>query len=188
VYTAAVLLRKAQEHEGEDFEVEWRYLSLEQINSNEGDDWKIWEQPASYPMRSRWAFRGAEAARKQGKEAFDQFHFNLLKARHEDRKELANQETIFDAARDAGLDMEQFEKDFEAATIDQVGVDHEEGVEKYGVFGTPTFVFEGGHSGYLKMRPLPPDDELASTWEQVKGLIAGRPEIGEIKRPVPKKQ
>ena len=168
-------------------DVEWRYLSLEQINSNEGEGFKIWEQPASYPMRSRWAFRGAEAARKQGKDAFERFHLNLLTARHVDRKELATQDTIFEAAEAAGLDMDQFKKDFEAATIDQVGVDHEEGVSKYGVFGTPTIVFDGERAGYLKLRPLPEGDELGKTWEQVKGLINGRPEIGELKRPVPKK-
>lgn len=180
------MLQKAKEHEGDNLEIDWRYLSLEQINSNEGDDWKIWEQPANYPMRSRWAFRGAEAARNQGKDAFEKYHLNLLTARHVDRKELTTQDTIFEAAEAAGLDMDKFKQDFDAATIDQVGVDHQEGVTKYGVFGTPTIVINGEHAGYLKMRPLPADDELASTWEQVKTMIAGRPEIGEIKRPVPK--
>lgn len=180
------MLQKAKEHEGDNLEIEWRYLSLEQINSTEGDGWKIWEQPTSYPMRGRWAFRGAEAARKQGKDAFETFHLNLLTARHVDRKELATQDTIFEAAQEAGLDMDRFKQDFEAATIDQVGVDHEEGVQNYGAFGTPTIVFDGQHAGYLKLRPLPEGDELAKTWEQVRDLIVGRPEIGEIKRPVPK--
>jgi predicted DsbA family dithiol-disulfide isomerase len=188
VYTAAVLLRKAREHEGDNLDVQWRYLSLEQINQKEGDGWKIWNQPGNYPMRSRYSFMGAEAARKQGDDAFDRYHLSMLKARHVDGKELTERETVFDAAREAGLDMEQFENDFDAATLERLAKDHEEGVEKYGVFGTPTLVFEGGRSGYLKLRPLPPDEELASTWEQVKGLIAGRPEIGEIKRPVPKER
>jgi predicted DsbA family dithiol-disulfide isomerase len=179
-------LRKAKDIEGDDLDVEWRYLSLEQINSNEGDDWKIWEQPSNYPMRSRWAFRGAEAARKQGKDAFEKFHLGLLTARHVDRKELATQDTIFEVAEEAGLDIEKFKQDFENATIDQVGVDHEEGVSKYGVFGTPTIVINSERAGYLKLRPLPPDEELGQTWEQVKAIIDGRPEIGEIKRPVPK--
>lgn len=137
-------------------------------------------------MRSRWAFRGAEAARKQGDDAFERYHLGMLTARHVDRKELTDEKTIFEVAEEAGLDMEQFKKDFEAATIDQVGVDHEEGVNKFGVFGTPTIVFDGERAGYLKLRPLPEGDELGKTWEQVKDLIAGRPEIGEIKRPVPK--
>jgi predicted DsbA family dithiol-disulfide isomerase len=182
------LLQKAKEEEGDALEIEWRYLSLEQINSKEGDDWKIWEQPANYPMRSRWAFRGAEAARKQGKDAFERFHINMLAARHVDQKELTDERTVFEAAEKAGLDMDQFKSDFEAATIDKVGEDHQEGVGNYGIFGTPTIVIDGEHTGYLKMRPLPADEELGSTWKQVKDLIAGRPEIGEIKRPVAPKR
>jgi predicted DsbA family dithiol-disulfide isomerase len=138
-------------------------------------------------MRGRFAFRGAEAARKQGKNAFERFHLSLLSARHVDQKELTAEETIFEAAESAGLDMKQFKKDYEAATIDQVGIDHEEGVSNYGIFGTPTLIIDKTHPGYLKMRPLPPEEELVDTWKQVKGLIAGRPEIGEIKRPVAKK-
>ncbi|TVR71312.1 MAG: hypothetical protein EA415_11600 [Sphaerobacteraceae bacterium] len=180
------MLQKAKE-EDDALDIEWRYLSLEQINSKEEDDWKIWEQPANYPMRSRWAFRGAEAARKQGKDAFERYHLNMLKARHVDQKELTDEDTVFEAAKEAGLDMDQFRADFDAATIDKVGADHEEGVDKFGIFGTPTIVIDGEHAGYLKMRPLPADDELGATWQQVKSMIAGRPEIGEIKRPVPRK-
>lgn len=135
-------------------------------------------------MRGRWAFKGAEAARKQGKDAFERYHIGLLAARHVDQKELTDKETIFETAREAGLDMAQFENDFDAATLESVAKDHEHGVSTYGVFGTPTLVFEDGKSGYLKMRPLPPDDELVDTWKQVKSVVAGRPEIGEIKRPV----
>jgi predicted DsbA family dithiol-disulfide isomerase len=179
------LLQKAKEIEGDNLDIEWRYLSLEQINNKEGGDWKIWEQPETYPMRGRWAFKGAEAARKQGKDAFERFHLKLLAARHVDQKELTDKDTIFETARDAGLDMDRFGSDFEAASLDQLAADHEAGVRTYGVFGTPTLVFEGGKSGYLKMRPLPPEEELAGTWRQVKDVVQGRPEIGEIKRPVP---
>jgi 2-hydroxychromene-2-carboxylate isomerase len=179
------LLQKAQEHEGDELDVEWRYLSLEQINHKEGEGWTIWDQPESYPMRSRYAFKGAEAARKQGDDAFKRYHLSMLTARHVDGKELIEKETIFGAARVAGLDMDKFEKDFEAAGLERLKNDHQEGVSKHGVFGCPTLVFDGEKSGYLKMRPLPPDEELAKTWEQIKALVVGRPEIGEIKRPTP---
>ena len=181
------MLRKAKDIEGDNLEIEWRYLSLEQINTKEANGWRIWDQPSSYPMRSRWAFRGAEAARKQGNDAFERFHLNLLKARHVDRKELTTIETIYETAEASGLDLDRFKQDFEEATIDQVGVEHQAGVEKHGVFGTPTLGFNEEHAGYLKLRPLPPDDELGETWKEVKALIYGRPEIGEIKRPVPKR-
>jgi 2-hydroxychromene-2-carboxylate isomerase len=179
------LLRHAKEHAGDDLDVTWRYLSLEQINNKHGGDWKIWDQPQAYPMRGRLSFMGAESARAQGADAFEKFHLALLTARHVDGKELTDRETIFAAARDAGLDMDRFERDFDAATLDALAEDHEAGVSKHGVFGCPTIVFDNGKAGYLKLRPLPPDDELLSTWEQIKAIIHGRPEISEIKRPTP---
>ena len=185
MYTAAVLLQHAQQHLGDKLDVTWRYFSLEQVNQKNGPDWKLWDQPESYPSRARLAFKGAEAARKQGKAAFDRFNLALLTARHVDGKDLTDRQTILDAAKAAELDVQQFERDFDAATLGPVGRDHEEGVQTYGVFGTPTFVFEDGQAAYLRLRPLPPDDELPAVWEQLRALMQDRPTIQEIKRPVP---
>jgi len=105
-----------------------------------------------------------------------------------DGKDLTDRQTILDVATSADLNMERFEHDFDAATLDQVGRDHEEGVQTYGVFGTPTFVFESGRAAYMRLRPLPPTEELPAVWEQVRALIEERPTILEIKRPVPPAQ
>ena len=155
------------------------------MNQKNGPDWKLWDQPESYPSRARFAFKGAEAARKQGPEAFDRFHLALLTARHVDGKDLTDRQTILDVAESAGLDMARFEHDFDAATLEPVGRDHEEGTQTYGVFGTPTFVFDSGQAAYLRLRPLPPDDELPAVWEQIRAIMQERPTIQEIKRPVP---
>ena len=137
------MLHHAQQQLGDKLNIAWRYFSLEQVNQKNGPDWKLWEQPESYPSRARLCFKGAEAARKQGEDAFTRFHLALLAARHVDGKELTEPQTILDAARSAELDMSKFERDFDSATLDNVGRDHEAGVNTYGVFGTPTLVFEG---------------------------------------------
>jgi predicted DsbA family dithiol-disulfide isomerase len=178
------LLHHAKQELGDKLNVSWRYFSLEQVNNKNGEDWKLWQQPESYPSRARFSFKGAEAARKQGDDAFDRFHLALLAARHVDGKELTERDTIFDAARSAELDVDQFERDFDAANLDSVGRDHEAGVNTYGVFGTPTFVFDGGGAAYLRLRPLPPDSEMMAVWDRVKDVMAERPQILEIKRPV----
>lgn len=179
------MLRSARERLGEQLQIDWKYFPLEQVNSTHGEDWKLWEQPESYPSRSRLAWKGAEAARKQGRDAFERFNVALLTARHADGRELTDQQTIFDAAAQAGLDREQFRRDFESADLTALGPDYEEGREEYGVFGTPTFLFEGAKPAYLKLRPLPPDEELFDVYQQVKALMVERPNIQEIKRPVP---
>ncbi len=47
--------------------INWKYFSLEQVNSQQEPEWKIWEQPEDYPSRGIHAFRAAEAARQQDK-------------------------------------------------------------------------------------------------------------------------
>ncbi len=179
------MLHHAQQQLGDKLNVKWRYFSLEQVNQKNGPDWKLWEQPESYPSRARFCFKGAEAARKQGDDAFSRFHLALLTARHVDGKELTDPQTIKDAAKSAELDMDKFERDFNDATLDTVGRDHEEGVNTYGVFGTPTLVFEGGKAAYLRLRPLPAESEMTAVWDQLQNMISTRPYIQEIKRPVP---
>lgn len=178
------MLHKVKQELGDQVDVNWRYFSLEQVNQKNGPDWKLWDQPESYPSRARLAWKGAIAAREQGRDAFDRFHLALLTMRHVDNRELTDRETIFDAARAVELDMAQFERAFAAATLESVGRDHEAGVATFGVFGTPTFVFDNGNAAYLRLRPLPPENELMAVWEQIKGIMADRPQILEIKRPV----
>ncbi len=179
------MLHHAQQELGDQLKVSWRYFSLEQVNNKNGADWKLWEQPDSYPSRSRLCWKGADAAREQGDDAFKRFHLALLTARHVDGKELTDPETILGAAKSAELDMARFERDFNAATLTAVGHDHEEGVNTYGVFGTPTIVFDDGRAAYLRLRPLPPESEMMAVWERLQDIIAERPYILEVKRPVP---
>lgn len=80
--------------------------------------------------------------------------------------------------------MARFEQDFNNASLDAVGHDHEEGVNTYGVFGTPTFVFPDGRAAYLRLRPLPPEPEMMAVWQQLEAIMEERPYILEIKRPV----
>ena len=79
-----MLLLRAREA-GRDFEVNWRYFSLTQVNNKE-EGWTVWEAPEGEPVRGRLAFKAAEAARRQ--DAFDRLHMPLLEARHIHRQDL----------------------------------------------------------------------------------------------------
>lgn len=164
--------------------MEWKNFVLQQINSKEGPEWKAWDQPES-EQRSFPSLRGGVAARKQGSEASNRFHLAMLNARHNDRVALNEKDVIMNVASDAGLDMAQFEKDYEdPLTTSTVVQEHEEAVSEHGVFGTPTFVFEGGHSAFLKTL-VPPEGEEVSVYEGFMALIGRHPYIGEIKHPQP---
>ncbi len=162
--------------------MEWRWFSLEQVNSVEGPEWKVWDEPPGFRSRSLLAFKAGEAARRQGPEAFERFLLALLRARHVERLPLDEQETIDRAAAES-LDAARLRRDMQDPTLLRaLKRDHEEALT-LGVFGTPTLVFDNGGAAYLKMRPDPPDDEVMDVWRSLKALIADRPYITEVKRP-----
>ncbi len=172
------------DHLGERLQVNWRFFPLEQVNSAEGPDWKLWQQPDSHRSRGRPAFQAAIAARRQGDDAFDRFHLALLRAKHEDGQDHGRAETLIDVARRVDLDVERFERDLhDRSHLPLIGVDYEEARARHGVFGTPTFVFPNGEAAYLKLLPLPPEAETMPVFEEFVRAARDRPFVLEIKRP-----
>ena len=179
-------LDKLGRHYGPRLQVNWKYFSLEQVNEDAGEGRNIWDEPPGYKPRGLLAFKAAEASRRQGAAAFERFHLNLLIERHEKGRKSLTQEVIDDAARAAGLDLDRLHRDMaDPAVLQALARDHTEAVEQFGVFGTPTILFEGGHPVYLKMRPAPPAGEEVDVFESVRRLATEREYIAEIKRPMP---
>jgi len=164
--------------------IEWYAFPLEQVNSTQGPEWKLWEQPNEYKSRGLWAFRGGEAARLQGKELFERFHMALLRARHVEERDIANPEVLIEVARKVGLDVDKFRQDLSnRSLLAKIGEDYMRGVEEHGVWGTPTLVFNGRQAAYLKLRPAPPPEESVKLFEELFDIIHGRPYVIEVKRP-----
>ena len=187
MHNAAVWLDRVKQVYGENLEITWKSFSLEQVNSKQGADWRVWEQPDGYASRSLLSLRAGEAARLQGTQSFERFHLALLTARHGDkgRVSLDQVEPLVAVARGAGLDVDRFQEDLDdQALLKNIARDHTEAVEVHGVFGTPTFVFEDGNAAYLKTF-LPPREESIAFFEHFVALVANRPYLGELKRPQP---
>jgi len=164
--------------------INWKYFSLEQVNSQQGAQWKIWEQPEDYPSRGLRAFWAAEAARRQGEAAFSCFHIALLRARHEQRRDIADMNTLIEVAESADLEMTQFQKDLsDRQLLARLAEDHTFAVETLGVFGTPTLVFPERQAIFLKMSPLPSPEECLSVFTELRQLAERRQYIQEVKRP-----
>jgi len=79
----------------------------------------------------------ARAAQAQGK--FWEYH-DLL---YENQSGGFSDERLVELAREADLDVERFEKDFESRRHEQVVAEDFEGGQQRGVSGTPTFVVNG---------------------------------------------
>jgi len=168
---------------GERLQVEWHSFPLEQVNSVQSPEWKLWEQPDEYRSKGLWALRAAEAAKQQGKEPFERFHMVLLRARHADKRDVADRAVLLDVAREAGLDLERFQRDLaDRSLMAKIGEDYNRGVQDHGIWGTPTLVFDGGRSAYLKLRPAPPAEDSVKVFEELRDVI-NRPYVIEIKRP-----
>jgi predicted DsbA family dithiol-disulfide isomerase len=180
VYRASVLLQNVGR--ARSLRVTWRYFSLAQVNSKD-DGWTVWDAPATANVRGRMAFKAAEAARRQGR--FDDLHTTLLQARHRDRLEIDQPEVAERLAVDAGLDLDQFRKDVaDSDILSALARDHRLAVTEHGVFGTPTFVFPGGASAYVRLREAPEaGNDSTRVFDRLVAIAAGEPSILEIKRP-----
>ena len=178
-------LESAQKQSGEELDINWRGFILEQINTKQEPGWKVWDQPDDYEFRSLWALRAGEAAKMQGKEAFQKFHMALLRARHEARVNIGDRDAIMEVAGTVGLDLEKLRVDMEDPAVkDKVVADHLEAVESHGVFGTPTFVFPNGAAAFVKMIK-PPEAKAARVLELLSEMMSEHIYIGEVKRPQP---
>jgi predicted DsbA family dithiol-disulfide isomerase len=174
------------QHYGDRLQIHWRYFSLEQANRSAGPGVDVWDAPPGSVSPGMAAFKAAEASRRQGDEAFHRFHRALLAERHAKGRRPITAEVLDDAARAAGLDLGRWRAELGDPTLlAAVARDHTEGVERHGVFGTPTLVFEGGGAAFLKMKPPPPDDEAVAVFDDLYRLATRRPYIAEVKRPVP---
>ncbi len=179
-------LDKVKKEYGDNLQVNWRHFSLQQINSRQGPEWKVWNEMDVREAVALLASVAGEAAKRQeDSEAFDRFHLALLTARHAgDRTPLNQDEPLIKIAEEAGLDVERFKNDLnDPALVQAVADDHEAAGER-GIFGTPTFLFENGHSAYMKTY-IPPEDEAVEVFDSFVSLFGGRTYVGEIKSPQP---
>ncbi len=184
MYQAAVWLRKVQEAYGPRLQVTWKCFVLEEINKKQPPEWHVWDQPDDYPSRGLPAFRAAEAARRQGEEAYARMHWGLLEGRHQRRKDFREPADIESIARDAGLDMAQFRRDVaDRSLLQRVAAEHTEAVTKHHLFGTPTFVFEQGGPIFVRIRAHETAAEAVRAFEMFRALFVAQANFDEVKRP-----
>ena len=184
VYNAAIWLQAVQVNMGSKLNIDWKYFSLEQVNSEQEPSWRIWEQPVTYPSRGLRAFWAAEAARLQGKQAFDSFHLALLRARHEQNRDIADIATLIEVAESVNLELKQFQNDItNRKLLARLAEDHTFATNTLGIFGTPTFVFPEEQAIFLKMSQPPALQESLSVFAELQHLVERRTYIQEIKRP-----
>jgi len=177
-YRAAVWLQSVQE--AGRIDPAWRFFSLsENHRTRDGQGGRpVWQEAQGHGIP---AFRAAIAARHQGDAAYDRFRLALQRARHERGLKVDGAETHVQAARDAGLDLEAFQRDLGRVDLSPLAQEHGQAVRS-GVFGVPTLVWPNGRSYYVKITDVPPSDRAVALYDAISGVHAFD-EVIEIKTP-----
>lgn len=172
-------------------DLQLRHYSLEQGNHRENAGlprnapvWKLVEQPLEGSKALR-AFLASHAAKQQGRAAHLRFALELFRLRHQDKRELGDDETFVDAVSRAGLDLERFMADLEDEEDRRIELGRDlEDAGELAVFGTPTFVLPSGDAAYFRFTQLTTEPELAmNLWELYTAVLHNGAHIETIKRP-----
>ncbi len=172
-------------------EVGWEHFSLFQSEyvrlNGESVGWQLWNEPLDRAdkdgCKGLLPFLASLAARKQGQDAHDAFRLELQRANHL-RYQPFDFATVTSVAQRVGLDLAQFEHELanpEGRTA--LAVEHSRAAAR-DVFGTPTLVFPGGQTAYLRLQDVPTGvDEATSLFNDVRGMLERYPYLQTVRRP-----
>ncbi len=180
-YRALLWLRQL-ERAGRKVDLRWKTFSLKEVNASEGEP-SVFERGRQESI-GVLALQLAKAAQEAGADAFERYHEAVYDAMQGEGRRVAVKDLI-EMAGDAGLDVTRLEMDREQGRwLQEVARDHQEGSERWGVFGTPTVVFDDESAAYLKFTepPASPSD-AAEVYDALRCLARHHPELVEIKQP-----
>jgi protein-disulfide isomerase-like protein with CxxC motif len=125
---------------GRDWDADLRPFSLNQVHVQEGEP-AVWDRQPADQGSGVLALQWGVAVRDVFPEAFGAVHRALFAARHDHGRDLRDPEVLGAAISGAGLDPEAV-GDLVATgkPLDTLRTEHTELVERWHVFGVPTFI------------------------------------------------
>lgn len=173
--------RRAQP-DGLDLDITWRPYAIQM-----GDDADYWRRSWGEASSELRGFIAAEAARRQGPDAFRRYHDALEAAVHEELLELAEEAVLLGAAENANVDTVPIRAVFESAAEYARAAErsHVRAEAEYGVFGTPTLVFLNGQALHVELEAIPPAEDARALFEHVAALATDEPYVGRLERTTP---
>ncbi len=122
-------------------------FSLVQIHIDEGDP-TVWDQPRDKPgvLALQWGI----AARDHVPGAFPAVHRALFAARHDEGRDINSENVIRDAIAPTGVDVDAIADAVASGTpLESLAEEHTEAVERWHVFGVPTFLVDD-HATFIR--------------------------------------
>ncbi len=165
---------------GADWEVKFAFFSLSQAHVAEGGT-PVWDDPAAHP--GVLAGLAGIVVRERQPEHFLDAHLALFGARHDQGIDLRDSEQLARVLDGVGLDGPQVVKEAGSDwAVKLAKSEHEEAVQRWDVFGVPTFIADD-RAVFVRLMTRPEGDaKLAETTiDRVLDIFGGFPELNEYK-------
>jgi hypothetical protein len=164
---------------GKDWSVRFVPFSLSEVHLEEGEP-HVWERdPGDRKASGVAALAWGIAIRDSFPERFLDYHLTMFAARHERGLDVNNPAVPADVAASVGLDSEAVARAVDAGEpLDRLAAEHTEAVERWRVFGVPTFI-EGDAAVFVRMMDRGPVEDL----ERVLDILSWT-NLNEFKRTV----
>lgn len=181
--------RNAHEHvlaglgSGAGWEVQFLVFSLEQAHVEEGGT-PVWEEPERHPGLA--ANLAGVVVRDREPDKFLAAHAALFAARHDKGLDLRDPSVIGSSLDAAGVDGASVLAELkEGWPLEVLRAEHTDAVGRLSVFGVPTFI-SGDDAVFVRLmnRPMGDAEVARATIDRVLDLIAGFPELNELKHTV----
>jgi predicted DsbA family dithiol-disulfide isomerase len=144
--------------DGSDLEVRFVPFSLEQAHVEEGQP-PVWETPVEQLRRGVRALAYGLAVRDEFPESFFDFHLAAFAARH-DHGQKFETDVLDDVVASVGLDVEAVRKVVETGRpLEALAAEHTEAVDRWSVFGVPTFI-DGDEAVFIRFMERGRVDDL----------------------------
>jgi hypothetical protein len=165
---------------GAPWDVRFRYFSLAQSHLSDVGE-PVWADPARHP--GVLAGLAGLVVREKYPDKFLDGHLALFSARHDKGFDLRDRAVLVGVLDGAGLDgAAVVEEASDGWPAEQARAEHEEAVERWDVFGVPTFIM-ADRAVFVRIMRRPGDDpgQAVRAVEKVLELMSGFDELNEYK-------
>jgi predicted DsbA family dithiol-disulfide isomerase len=150
--------------EGVDIDYRFQAFSLDQVHVEEGTP-PVWERPEGERGGGVLALEWGIAIRDQFPDHFLDAHVALFAARHDQGLQLKDEAVLREAAAGAGIDADAVAAEVASGRpLKTLAAEHTESLDRWGVFGVPTFC-EGDEATFIRFMERGRTDDLARAVE-----------------------
>jgi 2-hydroxychromene-2-carboxylate isomerase len=156
----------AAQRAGSDVEFRFAPFSLDQAHVEEGEA-PVWEREPSEWGTGTLALLHGIAARDAFPEQFAAVHLALFAARHDHGLQLGHADVVRDAVAQAGLDPDAVAEEIASGRpLKTLAAEHTEAVDRWSVFGVPTYI-EGDEAVFVRFMERGRVDDLERTLDML---------------------